>query len=205
LAKAQVDYDGNRSQADVLWFNPHGIEEAGCGDIFQFGVRVQSSEAADGKLKTSAILYNNSCLNYIIIDCKEKAMGEQKHFGRVNMADELRNMFQNALDQCEPMLKAWNEGTRERLDEKWGVDTPGEVFEKLNERGFGVVKDLDADENIKQLVEAAEFRGGPMTRAWAVDAITRRAHTVRWPGASQWVTDEQERQGGKLLTVSVLN
>ena len=205
-AKVQISYNGDRSQIDILWFNPHGVDEAGCGDIFQFGCRIQSSEEKNGKLKTFGILYNNSCLNYVIVEVKEKQFGEQKHYGRIDMGAELKTMIGKALEECDPMLKAWHEGSRERLDEMWGVTKPGDVFKQLNARGFGVVEGLDEDENIKQLVKAAEFRGGEMTRTWAVDAITRRAHTVTWPGASRFtVIDGQEKQGGKLLTVSVLN
>ena len=63
---------------------------------------------------------------------------------------------------------------------------------------------MTPEENIKRLVDAYAFDPSGLTRAGAVNAITRMAHTEAWTG-SKWTTSALEENAGELLYVNRLN
>ena len=209
-ARADFNYDGHRASFDVLFHTDVQPKHFVAGEFFKAGIRVRSSDAGDGSIVVSAIVWQNLCLNLLIIDESSKALDRIRHTGSVDaLAARLKIALEAGKKSLAHFLTAWDYAvedviTPEKLDMAADAEMPLRfedalpgIFNGLHEREL--VKLKQPKETIPLLMKAwrADKSGaaGP-TRASIVNAYTRYAHEGN---SDPWYQDDLERAAGALL------
>ena len=214
-AKADFSYDGHRTSFDVLFHSNVQPTQYVAGEFFKAGIRVRSSDSGDGSIAVSAIVWQNLCLNLLIIDEANKPLDRISHIGDVHaLAARLRAALVAGKASLASFLKAWDYAVDDRLtadtlDVPKGVEVPVRfedalpgIFNGLYERQLVPLK--RPKETIPMLMKAWQSdtsraaMGGGNTRAAVVNAITRFAHTSPMSAKDQ---DDLETAAGSLLTL----
>lgn len=206
-SRAEVHYDGYRTKVDVMWFSDVKPEHAVAGEYFKAGVRVRTDDTGGGSCRVSAVVWQNLCLNFIIIDQAAQDIAVIRHVGDVA---KLARLFENAFKKAETklghFLEAWGHACEEDVlsrsfqseidmgtidDVKPFVGLPVSkvlpgIFNGIVERELVPVPRRNRDQVVGDLMSmwskdvsgATLDREGKLTRAAVVNAFTRYAHEI---------------------------
>lgn len=210
-ARADVLYDGFRSRFDVLFMTDVSPDEVVAGEYFKAGVRVRSSDIGGGSVAVSAMIWQNLCLNFIILDVAKQEVARLRHFGSVEaLAERFSKAFDTALGKIDHFTAAWGYAQKDNVvatvEEAKGLSIaevlPG-LFNGLIERDLvpvpkrsrkAVVGDLTRMYGLD--TSAAVVGRDYISRAGIVNAVTRYAHEVN---SDPWVEHEIEEAAGRLV------
>ena len=194
-AEGKYDPDGTRAVLKALWVPEVKPEEVVAGEFFRAGVVLSNRDDGGAAVKVDQVLWRNLCLNLIIIDMA-KITRRIKHFGTEVTARAIERTSE-ALKNISVITDAWTAARRNTLQDRFreiGIDG---VFKKLVEydiitkpAGVGVA------DFVSQL-QAAWLQEPGYDQAAIANAVSRCAHEQAWQNA--WVTEELEREAGKLL------
>lgn len=200
-AKAIVDYDGSKMRATVLFHSTVQPEQFVAGEFFRAGAIVRSADDGSGSIRVSAVVWQNLCLNLIIVDEAIVKIANIRHQGSTEkLRRRFVEAFAKAMKAIEPFRKAWDEATKDVVELKGAPLSkalPG-IFQALIEDGR-----LPAPRNhVERLVAAHQADDssavalGTVTRASVANAITRYAHEAN---EDHWKEDALQAAAGKLL------
>lgn len=214
-ARGTVTYDGYKARFEVLFHSDVKPEDYVAGEFFRAGVVVTTDDTGGGSLRGNAVVWQNLCLNLIVIDEANQDLFRLRHVGSVDkLAEQFRKGFEQALAKLDHFVKAWGYASRENLAQYLPAEAkaipigdaiPG-FFNGIIERELVPVRGRRV-EAVKHLVQAwrdddssATVHHKGFTRAALANAFTRYAHTVAQP--SVWVEDEIQRAAGALVQAS---
>jgi hypothetical protein len=223
-ARCEITYDGRSAQFDVLFHSNVEPEKFVAGEFFKVGYRVRTSDAGGGSIKVSLLVYQNLCLNLIVIDVATFVLANLRHIGSSEaLASKFREAVRVGEQKIGHFLRAWNFAADDSLaDTNAGRlvlsdrvrlldELPtGDTFTEA-ELLAGVFSGLGKSDlvsigrdDIPGLIAAHALDTSsarelvPVTRASVVNAITRYAHeTVGRLNPSK--QSELESQAGALL------
>jgi hypothetical protein len=192
-ARTELRYDGTGAKATALWM-PDRVVDLAAGDVFKAGVRISTDDTGRGKIRISAVLFRNLCLNLIIIDEAEVETFASVHRGaRERILAGVQTGITSALGKIDHFLTAWGKARATP------VSSVKETLARWVKDRVLVVPGRSQDDR-DQAVEA-------MLRAWrkepgntladAVNAVTRAAHENPMWGVD-W-QEEIERQASRLI------
>lgn len=213
-ARGRVSYDGERSRIEVLFQSTVQPEDFVAGEFFRAGVIISTDDTGGGSLRGSASVWQNLCLNLIIVDRAEAGGFAIRHTAsKVEMADRFRKGFADASLAIENFRKAWGYAVHDQVLES-AVNVSGEsmpvdkeawmewLFRGTIEREMVPVLAGGAriEETVSGLMEAwradnSAARG--YTRAAVVNAVTRYAH--QGARLDPWQEDQIQRAAGQLV------
>jgi hypothetical protein len=210
-AKGEISYDGHRTSVDILFHTDVPPKHFVAGEFFKAGIRVRASDSGDGSIIVSAIVWQNLCLNLIIIDEASKPLDRIRHIGNVRtLADRLRSALEAGKLSLAAFLGAWNYAVEERLtadtlDAPKGVEVPIKfedalpgIYNGLYERELlPIKKPKEAIPLLMKMWGEDKSAAKGNTRAAIVNSITRYAHSAPMDA---WEEDKLERAAGALLT-----
>lgn len=206
-ARAQVTYDGHRTKFDVLFFSDIIPEHAVAGEFFKAGVQIRTDDVGGGSLTIDAMIWQNLCLNFIIIDRAGQHVDRIRHIGEPEkLAARFKKAFAAALDKLAHFTEAWGYAQAEDviprslvLARETGVIEavepfavlpvsqvlPG-IFNGMIERDLVPLPKRDRKATVAQLMTmwerdtsaAVRAREEVLTRSAVVNAVTRYAHEV---------------------------
>jgi hypothetical protein len=194
-AHATVAYDGHRAKFELVYHSDINASEYVAGEFFKAAVRVRTDDTGRGGLQVSAALFQNLCLNLIVIDQATMKFGSLRHIGNVaKLAEEFRRMFANAMRAVGPFIQKWGQAAREdiiaRAITTEQLDGPIPIEEALPGFFNGIIeRDLvpvplhgqrraEVVQQLSRMYDLDETRTGTLTRANVVNAVTRYAHEV---------------------------
>lgn len=213
-ARGTVVYDGQRAKFEVMFHSNTQPADYVAGEYFKAGVSVSTDDTGKGGIKVRAMIFQNLCLNLIILDESTVEIANLRHIGSVEkLAAKFRTAFDKALESISHFLDRWNVATRENLVEtaqkQAEVDYDLSVeevmrgtFNALIEEGnLGLPKRnrLDVVDGLMAMWEADESSATSTfgaSRAAAVNAVTRWAHEIN---DDAWREDELQSAAGALL------
>jgi hypothetical protein len=194
-AKTEARYDGSGVRATALWM-PDQVSDLAAGDIFKVGVRVETDDTGQGRIRIHGVVYRNRCLNLILIDSATVETASAVHRG--NPAKLMRKVVAGvgkARESVSKFISAWEKARHTP------VDAPSKLRQWLKERRI----ELPGRRNEEQ--QAADL--GVLLAAWdhepghtladAVNAVTRAAHSH--DGWDQLTRESLERQAARLVLV----
>lgn len=118
-ARAQVAYDGYRAKVDVLFFSNIVPEHAVAGEYFKVGVHVRTDDTGGGSVQVDAVVWQNLCLNFIIIDRASQPIARLRHRGSVaELAARFDEAFRAALGKLDHFRQAWGYAQEENVVER---------------------------------------------------------------------------------------
>jgi hypothetical protein len=207
-ARGTVTYDGYRARFEVLFHSTVQPEDFVAGEFFRAGVIISTDDTGGGSLRGSSVVWQNLCLNLIVIDEAKQDLFRIRHIGSVEkLAARFRDGFADAMSRIDHFVRAWGHACHDRLEcaDSRGL-TMAEAFpgwaNGVIERELVPVRRTNRVETVRHLVQAFETdrssatRQG-LTRAALANAFTRYAHTVPQPGP--WAEDEIQRAAGALF------
>lgn len=215
-ARGTVTYDGYRARFEVLFHTTVRPEDFVAGEFFRAGVIVTTDDTGGGSIRGNAVVWQNLCLNLIIIDRAEQDLFRIRHTGSIDrLVKQFSDGFARGLAKLDHFIKAWSEACKDDVladlpkNEAELVKNlslrdalPG-LFNGAIERELVPVRGRRV-EAVKHLVQAwdddhssATVHHGGVTRAAIANAFTRYAHTVEQP--SPWIEDEIQRAAGALV------
>lgn len=222
-ARARVRYDGERATMEAL-FHHVVPEHSVAGEFFRAGVRVRASDCGDGGVSVQAVVWQNLCLNFLIIDEAVLDLATLAHVGDVEeLAEEFRTAIGRAFKAIEHFIVRWGyactadvliSARRAAASDGLADDyVPIPVSAALHGIFNGLIQDQRipvartmAPVVVPQLVAAWEgdasgarkHREAPgLSLASVVNAVTRYAHME--PQSTTWDADALERAAGVLL------
>lgn len=209
-ARGEVKYDGTRAHWNVIYQTPVQPEDFVAGEFFRVGVRFATSDDGRGGLRGDALLWQNLCLNLLVIDHAKQPTLRKRHLDtEENLAEALRVGVAESLTKIDPFLRAWGYAREHKVTDDAimqdkdlvglpvSMVIPG-IFNGILERELVRLPGRRED-NVAMLVRAWEAdtsadRGD--TLAAVANAFTRAAHTeIEDP----WVGVEVEWAAGQLL------
>lgn len=191
-ARAEVYYDGTGVRATALWM-PDQVVDLAAGDIFKAGVRIETDDTGRGRIRVSAVVWRNRCLNLLIIGQGTVETVSQVHRGSsTKILDAVRSGVDVARAKVGDFLTAWGKARSlktdpERLIRMW-----------VEEKELQVPGERDPDAIVEALLAAYRKEPGD-TYADAVNAVTRAAHENPLWGVN--IREELERQAARLVYV----
>ncbi len=212
-AKCDVTYDGRRATVDIRFPSTVKPEHYVAGEFFRAGIRVRTDDTGGGSILVSSTIWQNLCLNLIIIDRQDNGLARIRHVGSVDaLAKKLSDALAAGKESLAHFLTAWGYASEEKiawskLDADADVEKPSSmkiedllpgIFNGLMERELVPVRGRRADVIQGMVTAWGEDRSaaaGP-TRAAIVNAVTRYAHEGQ---DDPWYEDELERAAGRLL------
>lgn len=217
-ARGTVTYDGTRARFEVVFHSDVQAEDYVCGEFFKAAVIIRANDTGNGGISGSAALFQNLCLNLIVIDEASKPVFNLRHVGSVEaLASKFRAGFDSAIAQIKPFLNRWGYAVHEDVRVRSQATTSDEIplsieealpgfFNALIERELVPVRTGNSKEVRKQALadfgamyardESVATRDGIITRAGIVNAVTRYAHEVN---QDPWLEDELQAAAGALL------
>ncbi len=210
-ARGSAVYDGEQVRFEAIWHTDVQPEEFVAGEFFKAGIVVTSADDGSGSCRVSAVVWQNLCLNLIVIDEAEQELARIRHIGsEQRIEDALRQAFDAAQDKVGHFVKKWGYACREELAKQAEGQKARELF-KPDEiiPGFfngAIERDLvpvrgKRQDVVRELVamygkdESSATRHG-FTRAALANAFTRYAHEVN---RDPWQEDAIQRAAGKLV------
>jgi hypothetical protein len=219
-ARGTVVYDGRKTKFEIVFHSDVQPQNYVAGEYFKAGVHVSTDDTGGGGIKVRAMIFQNLCLNLIILDESTVEIANLRHIGSVEkLAKAFEKAFAKALQSIDHFLKQWGYATEENLVETTQAQLAAEgedvaqydlsvesvmagIFNGVIEDGdTGLPKRnrLDVVEGLMTMWEAdassATSRFGA-TRAALVNAITRWAHEVN---DDHEVEVELQEAAGRLL------
>lgn len=209
-AKLEVTYDGFYYNLDVRFHTDVNPAHFVAGEFFKAGIRVRGSDIGDSGINISSSIYQNLCLNLLIVDRQRKGIDNIRHIGSVNaLANRLRDALQKAKYSLQYFMEAWNYATEDRITVDNVEVIEGEKPVRLDDLIPGIFNGLRERElvplrrnDVPKLVEAYHrdtswsAKQFGLTKATVANAITRYAHEDQ---SDPWREDELERSAGQLL------
>jgi hypothetical protein len=207
-ARGTVDYDGARTRIEAIYHSDIQPEDYVAGEFFKAGVIIRTDDTGGGSLKVSACVWQNLCLNLIIIDDAEQEVASLRHTGnKESMAERFRQALEEAAGKVEAFRMKWGGACREDLARDranvLAIDQVVEgYFNGVIEKELVPVRGR-RPEVLKQLVsmhakDVSSARvNATVTRASIVNAFTRWAHEVNH---DPFFADDVSRAAGKLVT-----
>jgi hypothetical protein len=221
-ARGAITYDPNtsRTRIEVLFHSDVQPKHYVAGESFKAGVIVRSDDTGAGGVRVEAAIWQNLCLNLIVLNKASLRIASIRHAGGVKaLAEKFRAAFDEALGSLGYFLDAWGyaceEDVRARLHAR-GVVLPSDpeevlwgIFNGILERELVTIPG-DRVKAIEALVRCWRFdesgatksdvalRAGGITRAAIVNSFTRFCHTELVAG-DPFVEDEIQRAAGALL------
>ncbi len=215
-ARGSIVYDGTRAKFENLYHSNIAPAEYVAGEFFKAGVLIRTDDTGGGAIRISAVVWQNLCLNLIILDECVQEIAAIRHVGSVEaLARKFTKGFEQALGTIEGFLVKWNYAlTDEVIASVFDADRsleglkisdtiPG-IFNGIVERELVPVRGQRKDvvRGLVRMFEkdtsAATVGKNGMTRAAVVNAFTRYAHEVNTDPFEQ---DAIERAAGRLLNV----
>lgn len=220
-ARGAVVYDGRRAKFECLFHSNVRPENYVAGEFFKAGVLVSTDDTGGGAIRVQACVWQNLCLNLIIIDQAEQET-RIRHVGSVEkLAEKFSTAFNQALGKIDHFVSAWGYACAENVlsayDEMLATtparDVLAGIFNGVVERELVPVAGKRQDV-VGKLLEMYELdtssatRGAPLqrlvmdakpnvSRAAVVNAFTRYAHEVN---SDPWAEDAIQVAAGRLLT-----
>lgn len=212
-ARGTVAYDGRQTRFEVMFHSDIQPERYVCGEFFKAGVLVRTDDTGGGSIKLSAVVWQNLCLNLIILDKSTQEIASLRHVGSVDaLADKFRAGFDQALRSIDHFRKAWGYA----LGDDVVADARNEHREaydlSVDQVMAGVFSGVVDDHRMplpRSQGKRAEIVGDLMsmwkrdesaaagpTRAAVVNAVTRYAHEVN---QDPWREDALQSAAGSLL------
>jgi len=214
-ARGGVIYDGMRTKVEVLFHTQQQPEGFVAGEFFRVGVHVTTGDGGGNSVQVRAVVWQNLCLNMIVIDECSVPIASLRHIGSDQLlARKFAGAFSKAMGRIDPFLKAWGYARTENVVERARGTTaapiptdPTEairgIFAGLVERELVTVRGMATETILDGLVAAWKLDESSATtatrtsRAAVSNAITRAAHT--WELSDPWAEDDLQRQAGALL------
>lgn len=214
-ARGRVTYDGRRTRWEILFQSTVQPRHFVAGEFFRAGVIVKTDDTGGGALIGNAVLWQNLCLNLIIVDVAETAHFAIRHTGEVGaLADKFRKQFARAMGSIDHFLRAWDYAVEDdvianvsKVAQAAGRSVPTDaeefmagIFRDTIERELVPVRGRKTEDAVRGLMKAwgedTSGAAGP-TRAAVANAFTRYAHASGT--MDPWAEDEIQRGAGSLL------
>lgn len=220
-ARGSIVYDGTRAKFENLFHSNIAPSEYVAGEFFKAGVLIRTDDTGGGSIRVSAVVWQNLCLNLIVLDECEQQIAAIRHVGSVEkLAKKFRDAFTLALGSISGFLAKWDVALKDDVltahDFAGHQDIaslpiskalPG-LFNGIIERELVTVGGprKEAVQGLVRMFEkdtsAARVGKDYITRAAVVNAFTRYAHEVNTDPFQQ---DAIERSAGSLLAVTRSN
>lgn len=221
-ARGSAYYDGTRLKAEVLFHTNIAPEQFVAGEFFKAGIVVRSDDTGSGAIRISAVVWQNLCLNLIILDECVQEIKAIRHVGSVDaLAKKFQDGFEQALGTIDGFLMKWNYAVHDDVVDEH--DVPGNNEDWLNKPVSEILPGLfngiierelvpvrgqrkDIVQGLMRMHEldksAAVVGRDYISRAAVVNAFTRYAHEVN---TDPFEADAIERSAGGLLNVTRAN
>lgn len=108
--RCDVIYEGRRCKIDIIAHSDQA-EGAACGEIYEYFIRLETSDTGQGGIKVSAGLLRNRCLNYYVIDTSVLKFASLRHMGDVaDLQAAVEGALAKARDAGKDIFAAWDKG-----------------------------------------------------------------------------------------------
>ena len=197
------------------------------GEFFRAGVQIRTDDTGGGSCIIDAIVWQNLCLNLIVIDQCVQNIVRLAHKSRANvLAEKFDKGIQQALQSIKTFTERWGYAMEEDVLVRTAKATPDFATELMSAHTGGVPiaqvlpglfngiieRELvpvrgRRPEVVKNLLlcydqdttNAANGKLVPISRAGIVNAFTRYANEVE-AKRSLWGEDDIQKAAGQLLT-----
>lgn len=107
-ARGRVTYDGERARFEVLFHTNVQPENFVAGEFFRAGVVISTDDTGGGSIGGSAVVWQNLCLNLLIIDEAKQGLFRIRHIGnRDELVARFRSGFAAAIASIGHFQEAW--------------------------------------------------------------------------------------------------
>jgi len=221
-AKGTITYDGEKARFEVLFHTDVQPRHFVAGEFFKAGVVITTDDTGGGSVIVRSVVWQNLCLNLLIIDECSVPVARLMHLGDVSkLARKFRAAIAKALDTLKHFVARWGYACEEdvlagaRAATAKDIEIPAEpkdvaagIFRGLiDSERFTAYPGRDVEGIVERLVarwqedeSGAVQQHGGLTRAAIVNAITRFAH-MDLPALTDdpWMADQAQLEAGALL------
>jgi len=189
-ARTELRYDGTGIRATALWM-PDQVVDLSAGDIFKAGIRIETDDTGRGRIRISAVVFRNRCLNLIIIGEGTVETVAQVHRGDPRkILEVVRGGVEAARDKIGDFLEAWGHARTVKVE-------PERLFDNwLSSGKLKLPGKRDRRQTVEEFLTAWGKEPGD-SLAHCVNAVTRAAHEN--PFWTIDVREDLERQAAQLV------
>jgi len=113
-ARGSLTYDGRRTKIQALFHSTVEPEEYVAGEFFRAGIQVRTDDTGGGSCIVEAVVWQNLCLNLIVIDQAVSEIANIIHVGDLSkLEDQLAEAMVKAQAAIGHFVKAWGYATHD--------------------------------------------------------------------------------------------
>jgi hypothetical protein len=211
-ARGRMTYDGAKSRFEVMFHSDVRPEGYVAGEFFKAGVLVRTDDTGSGACRVVPVIWQNLCLNLIILDVQWGDEVSIRHVGSVaKLTRDFEKAFMRSLDKIGHFLRAWGYACKEnaltatrRAYSKCPASEekalPG-LFNGMLQTGLvsipGKRREVVGELVNQWHLDNSSAKTHGLTRASLVNALTRYAHTIEVD--DPWREDEIQRDAARIL------
>ena len=206
--RGKASYDGQRTRIEALIHTTVQPENFVAGEFFRAGIVCDSDDTGAGGIRVRGVVFQNLCLNLMILDEAWQDFGYVMHLGDSSkMHDRVARSLQSAVASLEHFRKAWGFAattpavSEEQLALGREIAAMG-LFRGILQRDLVKVSGK-VEENAKLLTKlyfndrSSATKTVPLSKAAVVNAFTALAHEK--DGIAVWEADDISAQATRLL------
>jgi len=206
--RGPVNYDGQRVRIEALLHSTVQPEHYVAGEFFRAGIVCDSDDTGAGGIRIRGVVFQNLCLNLIVLDEAWQEFGSIVHKGSPRrMVQAVKEALQAANDSLEHFRQAWGYAcvtpalTQEQINLGREISALA-CFRGILQRELVKVPGK-VEVNAKMLLEAwnadesSATQETDLSKAAVVNAFTRIAHERE--DLDAWTADDISAQAGRLL------
>lgn len=216
-ARGRVTYDGRRTRWEILFHSTVQPKHYVAGEFFRAGATVTTDDAGGGAINGNAIVWQNLCLNLIVVQTTTTAHFAIRHMGDVAMmAKRFREGFAKTMGAIDHFVRAWDYAVEDNVitsvrqiasaagralpastDEVMAGIFRDAIDRELVPVPVGRARTEDVVTGLMSAWRSDKSGAAGTTRAAVANAFTRWAHT----GANldPWAEDEIQSGAGLLI------
>lgn len=189
--RGELVYDGFQMRMNAFGHSTVAPEHYAAGEVFRVGVQVSAKDDGTGAIRVNVLLFQNLCLNLIILHETSKSVGVFRHRGKPEeLAAKVRKAITDAVGMVKPFLARWTKAQNTNALERsqsagFGGKEIGDVFRGILIDKLVTVptsKGFDREKVVERLVSAhakdtsSAIAISASSIAAIVNAFTRIAH-----------------------------
>lgn len=168
-AHTEMVYDGTGIAATALWM-PDQVVDLAAGDIFKAGVRISTDDTGRGRVRITAVVFRNRCLNLLIIGEGTIETVAAVHKGdAAAILDRVRLGVGAAREKIAEFLVAWGHARTVM------VDAEQLIRDWVEHKKLAPIPAKERDATVEAILAAWHKEPGN-TLADTVNAVSRAAH-----------------------------
>jgi len=113
-SRCEIDYNGHDARFDVVMFTNVDVKDVVAGEVFKAAAVVRTADDGSGGVQVDSCLWQNKCLNFIIVQVAKQPISRIRHVGDAGkLVTAFADAFAESIRRLSHFSSAWGYAVNE--------------------------------------------------------------------------------------------